>query len=578
MKKHVFEIALSVVLGLFLFISCEKTIKEETPKPPVITFDSPEGIYTVKIGKTITIEPTVEHDADAVYSWTAAGKIISTGKSLTHSWDRAGQVFITFKALTDYGSAEEEIRVDVLELAPPRITLSVPKGGYIIPAEQELALAPLVENNEAATYVWTVGGEEVSRAASYTFAPAATGTFRLMLKTANEDGRDSLKFDVHVKALADMPFSWAFERAVFHVAQGRTIGLTPYAITNAFSATYTWTVNSDTVQQGANPLYAFNSEERQQGDYAVKVTMQNQYHTAAQTLTVKVCAPEGTYKRPATDASSANWNKVYEFLPAPGQFVNENYTANTMPEAIAYAEGRLRQTAYVSLGGFGGYIVLGFDHSIDNDESGNNGYNFQIIGNSFNGSSEPGIVWVMQDENGDGQPNDTWYELKGSEYGKPETIQDYEVTYYRPRAPQLPVAWTDNQGNAGSIDYLGSFHRQDYYYPLWVKEDTYTLRGTRLKDRTYAQSTSYWLNPSFDWGYADNFSPIDRLTNDINSEAAPNENHFKISHAVRFDGQPANLQYIDFIKVQTGLNVKAGWLGENSTEVFGAKDDNLVKQ
>jgi hypothetical protein len=214
--------------------------------------------------------------------------------------------------------------------------------------------------------------------------------------------------------------------------------------------------------------------------------------------------------------------------------------------------------------------VLGFDHSIANDGS----YNFQVIGNSFAGSSEPGIVWVMQDENGDGQPNDTWYELKGSEYGKPETIQDYEVTYYRPRSPQMPVAWTDNDGHAGTIDRIGS-HSQDYYYPLWVKEDAYTLHGTRLKDRT--QQGALWTNGHFDWGYADNYSPVDRLTNDINYNADANANHFKISDAVRFDRQPANLQYIDFIKVHTGVNVKAGVLGENSTEVFGARDYNLVK-
>jgi hypothetical protein len=397
-----------------------------------------------------------------------------------------------------------------------------------------------------------------------------------MLKTANEDGKDSLAFDVHVKTLDDMPFSWAFERTVFHVAQGRTIGLTPYAITNASNATYTGTVNNETVQQGADSFYAFNSEGRQQGDYAVKVTMKNPYHEASQTLTVKVCAPEGTHKRPATGNSAKDWNKVYEFLPAPGQFVNEDYTATTMAEAIAYAEERLRQTAYVSLGGFGGYIVLGFDHSIDND----GGYNFQVLGNSFNGSSEPGIVWVMQDENGDGKPNDTWYELKGSEYGKSETIQNYEITYYRPRSVQMPVAWTDNQGKTGSIDYLIAYHRQAYYYPNWVATDTYMLRGTCLKSRTREVSPGYWSNDSFGWGYADNFSTganNDRLTDDINYDANVNANHFKISNAVRFDGQPANLQYIDFIKVQTGVNAKAGWLGENSTEVFGARDYNMIK-
>jgi hypothetical protein len=33
-----------------------------------------------------------------------------------------------------------------------------------------------------------------------------------------------------------------------------------------------------------------------------------------------------------------------------------------------------------------------------------------------------------------------------------------------------------------------------------------------------------------------------------------------------------------FVKVQTGLQTKAGWLGENSTEVFNAKDFNMVKK
>ena len=73
------------------------------------------------------------------------------------------------------------------------------------------------------------------------------------------------------------------------------------------------------------------------------------------------------------------------------------------------------------LGGWGGYIVVGFDHSIENK----GGYDFSIKGNAFDSSNEPGIVWVMQDVNGDGLPNDEWYELKGSEYGKPETCLLY---------------------------------------------------------------------------------------------------------------------------------------------------------
>ena len=39
--------------------------------------------------------------------------------------------------------------------------------------------------------------------------------------------------------------------------------------------------------------------------------------------------------------------------------------------------------------------------------------------------------------------------------------------------------------------------------------------------------------------------------------------------AVTADGSPANLQQIDFIKVQTGVNAKAPLIGEISTEVCG---------
>ena len=296
---------------------------------------------------------------------------------------------------------------------------------------------------------------------------------------------------------------------------------------------------------------------------------------------------KGKYYRARTATSKADWNKVYEYTPAPGQFINEVKTGgfdgtHTTPEAaVAYAEARMSEVDkngnpspnWVSLGGFGGYIVVGFDHSIDNLGS----YDFAILGNSFKGSSEPGIVWVMQDENGNGLPDDTWYELKGSETGNPETIQNYAVTYYRPTEPQQPVQWSDNQGNSGQIDYLKAYHKQDYYYPLWIEEDSYTLTGTCLKARNYDASGkgTYWVNDEYDWGYADNFSPIDRLTDGDNAGAAANANHFRISDAIDANGNHKELKYIDFVKVQVGVNTKSGWLGEVSTEVFGFYDYNM---
>ena len=136
-----------------------------------------------------------------------------------------------------------------------------------------------------------------------------------------------------------------------------------------------------------------------------------------------------------------------------------------------------------------------------------------------------------------------------------------------------------NEGNNGEIDYLKQFHRQDYYYPLWIQEDSYTLTGTCLKARNYDASGngSYWVNAEYDWGYADNFSPIDRLTDDNNQSAAANPNHFRISDAIDSKGKAVELKYIDFIKVQTGVIAQSGWLGELSTEVFSFYDCNMIE-
>ena len=130
----------------------------------------------------------------------------------------------------------------------------------------------------------------------------------------------------------------------------------------------------------------------------------------------------------------------------------------------------------------------------------------------------------------------------------------------------MPIAWKDNQGKKGNLHL-------NPQYPTWVTGDSYTLRGSCLQARNEDTSGSgtYWENRNYDWGYADNYSKIDMITNDGN-------NYFKISDAVTYDGKPANLKYIDFIKVQVGVNAQSGWLGEISTEVLGFTDYNLTKK
>lgn len=276
-------------------------------------------------------------------------------------------------------------------------------------------------------------------------------------------------------------------------------------------------------------------------------------------------SPDDNSTDTTPQVSSIMCNKVFEFIAAPGQFINEGYTATTMDEACAYVMNRFNQKAYVSLGAFGGYVVVGFEHNVNNS----GGYDLDIVGNAYDGNSEPGIVWVMRDDNGDGLPNDTWYELRGSEYGTENETLGYAVTYYRPDATDGNVRWTDNKGGSGTIDH-NTFHRQ-CYYPAWIEADSYTLRGSKLKSQT-SLVNRIWVNGGYAWGYADNYNTTDWLG------AATCHNHLRISDAVDENGNPITLSHINFVKVQSAIQSMAGIIGEVSTEVVGIYAYNAEKR
>lgn len=253
---------------------------------------------------------------------------------------------------------------------------------------------------------------------------------------------------------------------------------------------------------------------------------------------------------------------VIEYLPAPGQFINETVSGfndiTSMDEACQQAENRLSEGLYVSLGSWGGYITVRFDEPVLNS----GGYDFAISSNSFDTSNEPGIVWVMQDSNGNRLADDTWYELKGSYFGQEGYERNYWVKYTRPEEEDQPTPWEDSNGETGYVNWMGNYHDQPFYYPNWVSEESYTLYGSRLPIRaTQNPVTGIWTNDPFEWGYADN------LGEDWAEDGY--QNQFMISNAVDEDNNPVDLSSINFVKVQTAINGESGWLGENSTEVTG---------
>lgn len=291
--------------------------------------------------------------------------------------------------------------------------------------------------------------------------------------------------------------------------------------------------------------------------------------------------------------------KVLDYCPAPGQFVN------TMPE---YEEGdtqaSMNQKALralspgkggITLGGYGGYVVVGFDHTIENRAG---LCDFRVLGNAFHtetgltpgvseeGTSEAGIIRVAYDRNKNGIPDpDEWYEIAGSAHKNSQgeswiekaklqgndvnLYRDYEMKYVR--IPDYvtggeKISWSDNKGNSGFRTML-PFHRQSYY-PLWKTQDTLLFKGTRLPQNavSLAGAEEYFVLYPFAFGYADNVPNTSRASS------------VDIAWAVDSAGNPVNLPGADFIMIYTGINQENGNLGESSTEILGVEDLHILGQ
>ena len=563
-----------LLLLIFVAVFTACNINEEFFAPKII-LDSETGIYTVKYGRELVIAPEYEHAEDATFCWTMDGEVISTSPSLSFMKEEAGEYYITIEVSTEYGSDEEEIRVDVVDLEIPTVSIAGNKKMTVTVGAEVRLKATVRETSLPTKFTWTVNKVLAGNDYEYTFVAKKIGNYQVEATAKNEDGSHSDMVEIEVLDASDIPFTWDFEKYTYHTVVGRKLLIKPLQSNVDNNVKYEWKVEGNDGITGDESCFVFVADKA--GVYHVDAvaTKSNGDDNISITRSFVVTVyDEKEFYRPKNASSEAKWNKVYEYTPAPGQFINELKTggfdaSHISPEAaIAYAEDRLNNNIWVSLGGFGGYVVVGFDHSISNTR----GYDFGVVGNAFDGSSEPGVLWVMQDENGNGFPDDTWYELAGSETGKFETYRDYAVTYYRPTGTGMPVQWTDNYGNTGEVDYLEQFHDQDYYYPLWIGADSYTLTGTRLEARNYDQSgnCTYWVNPHYDWGYVDNFSPTD-----FNS--SNKANLFRISNAIDFEGNPVKLNHIDFVKVQCAVNAKSGWLGEISTEVCGFYDYSLKR-
>lgn len=255
---------------------------------------------------------------------------------------------------------------------------------------------------------------------------------------------------------------------------------------------------------------------------------------------------------------------VIDYKPAPGQFINQapEYTAGDTYEIICKkATELLNNGDMISLGAWGGYVTLKLNSPIENISGKSD---MRIVGNAVYanastesvryGSSEPGIVLVMQDTNGNGLADDTWYELKGSE--TVNGIDDYTVIYHQPAENATAdnyIYWEASNGDSGYINNSG--HHEQSFFPMWLNSETMTFHGRRLPDNGKFNSSTQKYDLMCYNGYAD---------------CHPNNTNLScldIDNAIDSNGKKVNLSHINFIKIYTGVLQSNGPLGECSTEI-----------
>jgi hypothetical protein len=296
----------------------------------------------------------------------------------------------------------------------------------------------------------------------------------------------------------------------FSVVRGNTLVLAPVKWLIPDDAVYEWKL--DGVTQGSTTEY-LSVSPASIGEYAVTVTARVNGSAIATASTTLVCVNPPSKRPTITGTSSEKSVKLYTYL-APGQF------------------GEMDGGNLYGSGGYGGYTVFKFDHSVE--RKGVNGEELRVGGNAFSGWNEPGIIWVMRDENGNGDPDDTWYELEGSHAAI--AVRRHSVKY-------LPGegVWVDNLGGGENLSGGNSAGAIQVFTGTMLPREVCSLGAGQI------------------WGYADVYD----------------NGRLSLSNAVQMDGSPIALDFIDFVKIQTAVNYTDPIFGERSTEARLPLDRNM---
>ncbi len=570
------RIILVLLIAFASFTSCKDD--DEVLLAPIIS--GIENAYTVIEDAKLELNPMIENGETATISWSINGNEVAQTRIYVFQQSEPGEYKLLLKAGNEGGIAKQEITISVIEKGLPPVITNLEEE-YNIETSSELTINPTITSENECTYAWFLGDEEVATTLEYTFNSNKPGKYKVTFKATNEWGTSekTLSIVVTQKVLT---------------IEGVEHTLLPLELPDYLKDKDD--IKWEVIEETPSTLYRLSQMDSkkamfiaaEKGEYILQVT------SGEIKVIVKVVVAKAA-KEPSPYIA-----QVFDYFPAPGQFVNklpQYEEGDTHEDMVAKAgESLIGEDAnMITLGGWGGYVVLGFDHTIVNVAGKKD---FRIEGNAFGananpdvdapfgGSCEPGIIMVSYDANGNGEPDDEWYEIVGSGNFTAEnenwyqkaidngndvnTYRDFQMTYHKPTVEDPAniadyIYWTNNKGEEG-YKFKHSYHRQSYY-PLWINDDTITFDGIRLAENGIDESGqgNYYVLYAFKHGYVDNFPNND------------DKSAIDIDWAIDKDGNKVNLPGIDFVKVYNGVDQENGWLGEASTEVARGSNLHLLK-
>jgi hypothetical protein len=295
-------------------------------------------------------------------------------------------------------------------------------------------------------------------------------------------------------------------------------------------ASYSWTVSGDsgsrTYDTTGNGGEMLRVTPKTAGTYTITVTVTGRDYVTGGSATKTATTELVCYANPLPSETFASPLRNF----GPGQFA-------TGGNGYGW-----------SLGSVGGYEVWTVEHQAS----------YYIRGNPFLAWLEPGVVWMQEDNNGNGLPDEMWHELRGGDDDDPawrdKITRRYAVTYFKGDGTQeqhnlvsstpSAVYWVDSKGRTGILP--GYFPPHEW----GVTGDWVTYTCTLLRDDGRISVGNDYGGLSDMYGYVDAMDAT-----------------FHVDRAMRADGTPANLSAVKFIKVHTGVFRYGGIYGDVSTEI-----------